>query len=78
MSHFFTKRIPIHELSHYIMTRGLFLTFLFLIAAVALLTGSTEWLAGWYAEYLFTMSAVLLGVSLLGPLLVEDIYRRTK
>ncbi|NCB62388.1 MAG: hypothetical protein EOM52_02055 [Clostridia bacterium] len=76
MSRIFKTRIPIHELSYYILTRGLFLTFLFLAAAVALLAGNATWLAIWYAEYLFTMGAVLLATSLIGPLLVEDILRR--
>ena len=78
MSHFFRKRVAVHELTFYILTRGLFLTFLFVLAAVAMLEGERTWLATQYAQYLFAMGAVLMGASLIGPLLVEDILRKTK
>lgn len=68
----------LHPLPHYLMTRGLWLTFALLFsAAVLLLAGRDPWLAGWYAHYLQSMAAVMLGASLIGPLLLEDVLRKT-
>ena len=51
--------------------------FSFPAAVALLLAGQDPWLAGWYARYLQSMSCVLFGVSLIGPLLLEDVLRRT-
>ena len=67
----FRRPARLHELSFFLMTRGLFLTFALLLA------GQDPWLAGWYARYLQSMACVLFGVSLIGPLLLEDVLRRT-
>lgn len=68
----------LHDLPYFLLTRGLWLTFALLISAsVLLLAGQNPWLAGWYARYLQSMAAVMLGVSLIGPLLLEDILRKT-
>ena len=74
----FRRPARLHELSFFLMTRGLFLTYALLLAAVALLlAGQDPWLAGWDARYLPAMACVLFGVSLIGPLLLEDVLRRT-
>lgn len=68
----------LHPLPHFLLTRGLCLTCALLLSAcVLLLAGDNPWLAGWYARYLQSMAAVMLGVSLIGPLLLEDILRKT-
>lgn len=68
----------LHALPHFLLTRGLCLTCALLLSACALLlAGEDPWLAGWYARYLQSMAAVMLGVSLIGPLLLEDIMRKT-
>lgn len=72
------RRVMLHEWSIYILNKGLFLTFLFLLTAVSLPLISSSWLADQYAEYLTAMGAVLLGAALLGSLLVEDVLRKTK
>lgn len=77
MSKLFQTRVSVHDWTFYILTRGLCLTLLFLLGAVALHLGSSAWLAVQYANHLFTMGGVLLAVSLIGPLLVEDILRKT-
>lgn len=67
-----------HPLPHFLMTRGLCLTYALLLSACTLLlAGDNPWLAGWYARYLQSMSAVMLAVSLIGPLLLEDVLRKT-
>ena len=74
----FRRPARLHELSFFLMTRGLFLTYALLLAAVALLlAGQDPWLAGWYARNLQSKACVLFGVSLIGPLLLEDVLRRT-
>ena len=41
-------------------------------------TGPADpWLLNWYADYVQAMAAVLLGTSLIGPLLLEDVLRRS-
>ena len=66
----------IHELTYYLMTRGLWLTYAYLAAAIlTLVQGEEPWLAGWYARYYQSLSVVMFGTSLIGPLLVEDVLR---
>lgn len=72
------KPAQLHELSFYLMTRGICLTYLLLLSAIALLLGGRDpWLAGWYANHLQNMAHILFGVSLIGPLLLEDVLRRS-
>lgn len=73
----FRKPVGLHELSFYILTRGLFLAFTMLLSSLVFLAaGGGVWLSLWYAKYLQTMAAVLFGAALLGSLLVEDILKR--
>ena len=76
MLRWFGHKVLLHECSFYILTRGLLLTAVFLLAGMALLLHSSAWVAARYAEYLLAMGAVLLGSSLLGPLLLEDVLRK--
>lgn len=68
----------LHDLPHFLLTRGLCLTCALLASACALLlAGDDPWLAGWYARYLQSMAGVMLAASLIGPLLLEDVMRKT-
>lgn len=71
------RKVALHELSHYILTRGLALAAALLLSALALsVAGQGTWLAGWYSGYLQSGAAILAGTALLGSLLVEDVLRR--
>ena len=68
--------LELHPLPHFLLTRGLVLTLLLLCSAAVLLTaGEPIWLALQYARTLQSDALVLLGASLWGPLLLEDILR---
>lgn len=73
----FRQKVTLHELSVYILTRGLVLTALFLLSALVLQLCSDTWLAARYVEYLVSTGAVLLGAVLLGGLLLEDVLRKS-
>lgn len=69
----------LHELTYYMMTHGLWLTYAYLTSAIfLLLKGEDSHLASWYAAYMQSMAAVLLGASLIGALLLEDILRKVR
>ena len=69
------------EFSRYIITRGVILS-AFMLAAVAILLArawkqpADAWLLRQYADHLQAMSAVVLGVALLGGLALEEVLRR--
>ena len=66
----------LHPLPYFLLTRGLVLTCALLLSAIVLLAaGEPHWLALWYARQLQSSDAVLLGTSLFGPLLLEDVLR---
>ena len=70
-------QISLHPLPHFLLTRGLALTCALLLSAVVLLAAGEPWhLALWYARRLQSSAAVLLGTSLIAPLLLEDLLRR--
>ena len=70
--------LELHPLPHFLMTRGLILTLALLCSAIVLLSiGQPYWIALYYARALQSNAALLLGRSLLGPLLLEDVLRRT-
>lgn len=74
----FRRSAPLHELPFFLMTRGICLTYLLLASAIVfVLAGRDQWLAGWYASYLRSTAHILFGISLIGPLLLEDVLRRT-
>lgn len=74
----FHRQVALRDLTHFLMTRGFFLTYTLLISsAVFLLWGENVWLAGWYAHYLQVAAVAMWGVSLIGPLLLEDILRKS-
>ena len=66
----------LHPLPYFLLTRGLVLACAPLLSALLLLAaGEPHWLALWYARQLQSSAAVLLGTSLFGPLLLEDVLR---
>lgn len=70
-----------HDLPRYLVHRGAVLSALMLAAAALLPAWAacrpvSLWLVRQYAGYLQSMSAVVLGVCLLGALALEDILRR--
>lgn len=74
----FHRSVPLRDLPHFLMTRGVLLTYALLLSSAALLLGGENiWLASWYARYLQSMAALLWGVSLIGPLLLEDVLRKS-
>ena len=78
MRHWLRKRVALHDWPLFLLTRGLCMTTIFLLAALLLRlwTGPADpWLLNWYADYVQAMAAVLLGTSLIGPLLLEDVLR---
>ena len=80
MRHLLRKRVALHDWPLFVLTRGLCMTTVFLLAALLLRlwTGPADpWLLNWYADYVQAMAAVLLGASLIGPLLLEDVLRRS-
>ena len=80
MHSLFQKQVTLHDGSLFVLTRGLCLTATFLLASLLMLlwTGpANPWLLHWYADYLESMATVLLGLSLIGSLLLEDVLRRT-
>lgn len=69
----------LHALPHFLLTRGIALTCTLLLSAAALLlAGQNPWLAQWYAQYLETAAALLLGISSTGALLLEDVMRKSR
>lgn len=77
MLQFLRRPVELHGLSHYILTRGLWVAGTLLLSALVFLRGpGNPWLAGWYARYLQDSALVLTGVALIGGLLVEDVLRR--
>lgn len=80
MHSLFKTQVALHDWSLFILTRGLCLTATFLLSSLLmrLWTGpANPWLLLWYADYLESMATVLLGLSLIGSLLMEDVLRRT-
>ena len=79
MGNLLCRRVALHPLTHSILTRGLALAAAMLLSALALtVAGQGLWLARWYAAQLQDSALLLTGTALLGSLLVEDLFRRSK
>lgn len=69
----------LHALTYYLMGRGVLVACSLAASAIAIaLFGRDPWLAGVYVGYLEAYIPVVFGAALIGPLLLEDVLRKTE